>query len=230
MERRRHPQSRWCNKSFHGLTSTNRDGDKNPPFPYHEPRKRRSNPGIPLANGLRTYCSLERRNPGQTVSTSGNIKYSARKHAAVVTTEEEWEELVQEEEKPYAILRKTTTASELAQKAMDKTKRTFEQMVPEEYRRHSRTFDEKESHRFPPERPWDHAIELLPDAPKSFDCKIYPMAKGEEDSLREFIKEQLEKGYIRPSKSPYASPFFFIKKKDGKLRPVQDYRRLNSFT
>jgi len=43
------------------------------------------------------------------------------------------------------------------------------------------------------------------------------MARGEEDSLQEFIKEQLEKGYIRPSKSPYASPFFFIKKKDGKL-------------
>src|SRR6266702_3370636 len=122
MERRRHPQSRWCNKSFHGLTSTNRDGDKNSPFPYHEPRKRRSNPGIPLANGLRTYCSLERRNPGQTVSTSGNIKCSARKHASSGRYDrEEWEELVQEEEEPCATLRKTTTASELAQKAMDKT-------------------------------------------------------------------------------------------------------------
>jgi len=36
-------------------------------------------------------------------------------------------------------------------------------------------------------------------------------------------KEHTAKGYIRPSKSPYAAPFFFIKKKDGKLRPVQDY-------
>ncbi len=144
-------------------------------------------------------------------------------------TEEEWEAL-DTEEGPYTILWKTTTASELAQKAMDKTKKTFEQMVPEEYRRHARTFNEKELHQFPPERPWDHAIELLPDAPKSFDCKIYPMARGEDDSLWEFIKEQLEKGYIRPSKSPYASPFFFIKKKDRKLRPVQDYRKLNSLT
>ncbi len=144
-------------------------------------------------------------------------------------TEEEWETL-NTEEGPYAILRKTTTASELAQKAMDTTKRTFEQMVPEEYRRHARTFNEKESHRFPPARTWDHAIELLPDAPKSFNCKIYPMVRGEEDLLREFIKEQLEKGYIRPSKSPYVSPFFFIKKKDGKLQPVQDYRQLNSYT
>ncbi len=148
---------------------------------------------------------------------------------AATTTEEEWKALNPKEE-PYALLRKTTTASELAQKAMDKTKKTFEQMVPEEYRRHARTFNEKESHRFPPERPWDHAIELLPGAPKSFDCKIYPMARGEEDSLQEFIKEQLKKGYIRPSKSPYASPFFFIKKKDGKLQPVQDYQKLNSLT
>ncbi len=116
--------------------------------------------------------------------------------AAVTITEEEWEKEVQEEEEPYAILRKTTTALELAQKAMDKTKKTFKQMVPEEYRRHAQTFNKKESHRFPPARPWDHAIELLPDAPKAIDCKIYPMAKGEEDLLREFINEQLEKGYI----------------------------------
>ncbi len=53
--------------------------------------------------------------------------------AAVAMTEEEWEALNTEEE-PYARLRKTTTTSELAQKAMDKTKKTFEQMVPEEYR------------------------------------------------------------------------------------------------
>jgi len=61
-------------------------------------------------------------------------------------TEEEWEEINQEEEEPYAILCKTMTVSELAQKAMSKTKKTFKQMVPEEYQRHKRTFDEKESH------------------------------------------------------------------------------------
>src|SRR5260370_977722 len=42
--------------------------------------------------------------------------------------------------------------------------------------------------------------------------------------------DQFKKGYIRLSKSPYSSPFFFIKKKDGKLRPVQDYRKLNEWT
>jgi hypothetical protein len=46
------------------------------------------------------------------------------------------------------------------------------------------------------------------------------MTQGEDEALLEFLQEQEAKGYIRPSKSPYASPFFFIKKKDGKLRPV----------
>ncbi len=56
------------------------------------------------------------------------------------------------------------------------------------------------------------------------------MTQGEKESLAKFIKEQLAKGYIRPSRSPYSSPFFFIKKKSGELCPVQDYWRLNSLT
>jgi len=39
---------------------------------------------------------------------------------------------------------------------------------------------------------------------------------------------ELNKGYIQVSKSPYASPFFFIRKKDRKLRPVQDYQKINA--
>jgi hypothetical protein len=55
------------------------------------------------------------------------------------------------------------------------------------------------------------------------------MTKGKEAALDEFIDEMKEKGYICNSQSPYASPFF-IKKKDGKLRPVQDYRCINVWT
>jgi hypothetical protein len=60
------------------------------------------------------------------------------------------------------------------------------------------------------------------------DCKIYPLTLVEQGKLEEYIKENLEKGYIRPSKSQYSSPFF-VGKKDGKSRPVIDYRKLNSF-
>ena len=45
-----------------------------------------------------------------------------------------------------------------------------------------------------------------------------------------FLEENLCTGRIRPSKSPIAAPVFFIKKKDGSLRLVQDYQALNSMT
>jgi hypothetical protein len=56
------------------------------------------------------------------------------------------------------------------------------------------------------------------------------MTRVEDEALDLFIDEQLEKGYIRPSKLQYGSSFFFIKKKDSKLRPVQDYRKVNAWT
>ena len=68
------------------------------------------------------------------------------------------------------------------------------------------------------------------DTPKSLDCKIYPLTLEEQGQLKAYIKDNLEKGYIRPSKLQYSSPFFFVGKKDGKLRLVVDYRKLNSFT
>ena len=61
------------------------------------------------------------------------------------------------------------------------------------------------------------------------DCKIIPTTAEEDEALQKFLKEQLEKGYIQKSKLPYASAFF-IKKKDGKLRPIQDYQKLNEYT
>ena len=48
--------------------------------------------------------------------------------------------------------------------------------------------------------------------------------------VHKFIDEHLKRGTIRESWSPYAANFFFVKKKDGKLRPVQDYRPLNKWT
>jgi hypothetical protein len=102
--------------------------------------------------------------------------------------------------------------------------------LPKEYQEFARLFSDEAADRFPPSREWDHAIDLKPGAPDAMDCKVYPMTREEDASLEKFLDEMVGKGYIHPSKSPYASPFFFVKKKDGKLRPVQDYRRLNSHT
>ena len=102
--------------------------------------------------------------------------------------------------------------------------------VLEKYQQHAKVFSKEASQRFPPKRPWDHAIELKLETPDVIDCKIYPLTQEEDKALVTFLDEQLKKGYIRPSKSPYVSPFFFIKKKDSKLCPVQDYRKLNKHT
>ena len=102
--------------------------------------------------------------------------------------------------------------------------------IPKEYKQHSRVFSEEESHRFPLSRPWDHAIELKEGVPEAINCKIIPTTMEEDEALKKFIKEQSERGYIQKSKLPYASAFFFIKKKDGKLCPIQDYRKLNQYT
>ena len=62
------------------------------------------------------------------------------------------------------------------------------------------------------------------------NCKIHALTLEEQKALDDFLEENLRTGRIRPSISPMASLFFFVKKKDGKLRPVQDYRKLNEFT
>jgi len=81
----------------------------------------------------------------------------------------------------------------------------------------------------PEHRQWDHAIELIPGSePKS--SKVYPLSLVEQKELDSFLEENLHTGQIRPSKSPMAAPVFFIKKKDGSLWLVQDYRALNSMT
>ena len=125
---------------------------------------------------------------------------------------------------------KTTVAQQLAEQAADKTVRTWDQIVPLQYHNYAAVFSEEAAHRFPTSRDWDHAIDLKPEAPMTLDCKVYPLAPGEDDALQKFLSENLNKGYIRPSKSPYTFPFFFIKKKNGDLRPVQDYRKLNAVT
>ena len=102
--------------------------------------------------------------------------------------------------------------------------------VPKEYRRFAKVFNEEESHQFLLSRDFDHTITFKLGTPDSISCKVYPMTREEDAALDTWINEQLEKGYIEPLMSPYASSFFFITKKDGKLRPVQDYHTINSYT
>ncbi len=99
----------------------------------------------------------------------------------------------------------------------EKPKKTFEEMVPEHYHSFRDLFSKENFDELPKRKPWDHAIELIPNAKSTLDCKVYPLNQNEQEQLDKFLNENLESGRIRPSKSPFASPFFFVKKKDGTL-------------
>ena len=60
--------------------------------------------------------------------------------------------------------------------------------------------------------------------------KVYSLSREEREEAREFVKEQLRKEYIRPSKSLQTVLVFFVGKKDGKKMMVQNYRYLNEWT
>ena len=83
--------------------------------------------------------------------------------------------------------------------------------------------------RLPPRRDVNHDIDQEPGtAPPS--RPPYRLSKPEMDELQRQITALLEKGFIEPSKSPFGAPVFFVKKADGSLRLVCDWRELNKIT
>ena len=102
--------------------------------------------------------------------------------------------------------------------------------IPDEYKWHKKVFSEQKSQQLPWHTIWDHTIELNPDVPKTLPGRLLPLTLEEKEEMHKFVAEHLKRGTIRESWSPYVANFFFVKKKDGKLRPVQDYRPLNKYT
>lgn len=132
----------------------------------------------------------------------------------------------------HSINATSTVSQKLAEEShqqADSPKKSFEELVPEQYHQYKDVFSKESFDRLPDRKPWDHAIELKPGS-EPYRSKIYPLSPNEQKELDAFIEENLKSGRIRPSKSPMASPVFFVKKKDGSLRLVQDYRKLNEMT
>jgi len=90
-------------------------------------------------------------------------------------------------------------------------------------------FGKKQSERMPTRKLWDHAIDIKEEF-VPWKGKVYPLSREERKEVREFVKEQLRKGCIQPSKSLQTAPVFFVGKKDGKKRMVQDYWYLHKWT
>ncbi|QRW18735.1 Retrotransposable element Tf2 protein [Rhizoctonia solani] len=101
--------------------------------------------------------------------------------------------------------------------------------LPGQYHEFAKVFGEEEFKVLPPHREYDIAIDLLPDA-KLSPGPIYGMTDAESKALKQHIDEELATGKIRPSTSSAGAPVMFVKKADGSLRLVVDYRKLNDVT
>nr|GFA15202.1 putative reverse transcriptase domain-containing protein [Tanacetum cinerariifolium] len=81
----------------------------------------------------------------------------------------------------------------------------------------------------PPARPVEFQIDLIPGATPVARA-LYRLAPSEMKELLEQLQELSDKGFIRPSSSPWGAPVLFVKKKDGSFMMCIDYRELNKLT
>ena len=89
--------------------------------------------------------------------------------------------------------------------------------LPEEFKHHTLLFSDEEANKFlPSRREGDHKIKLMDTTPASFNCKVYPLSRKEQEAEDKFLDENLAKGYIIPSHSPYSFSTFSVPKKDSK--------------
>jgi transposase InsO family protein len=103
-------------------------------------------------------------------------------------------------------------------------------ILPPEIADFADVFSPKEANKLPPHRPGDHHVQLKEDSENIPFGPLYGMSREELKVLKEWLEENLQKGFIRPSSSPVASPVLFVKKPDGGLRFCVDYRALNNAT
>ncbi len=92
------------------------------------------------------------------------------------------------------------------------------QGLPIEYHDLCEAFSRSKASQLPPHRPSDCAIDLLSGAVPTRG-RIFPLTQQESEVMKAYIEEELSKGFIRLSTSPASAGFFFVKKKDGGLRP-----------
>ena len=125
-----------------------------------------------------------------------------------------------------SIITRFTTATELA---IITEKVKLKVSLQSEYADYAQVFSKEATDHIPPSQPYNHKINLN----NSFVLKIgkiYPLSPEEKKPTKDFLVENLAAEKIQPSNSSQASPFFFVKKKNGKLHPCQDYQYLNEYT
>jgi len=85
------------------------------------------------------------------------------------------------------MIKQTSTSTEMAIKVLPKDKKTWDQIVPKHYHKWQKVFLEEEAKQYLKHQPWDIAIDLVKDAPKILDCKIYLLTLMEQGRLEDYI-------------------------------------------
>ena len=101
--------------------------------------------------------------------------------------------------------------------------------IPEEYHDYADVFSKSKADTLAPHHLYDLKIDLEDGASPPIG-PMYSLSQSELGTLREFIDEHINIGFIRPSKSPHGAPVLFIRKKDGSLRLCVDFRGLNKIS
>ncbi|KAF8698584.1 Retrotransposon gag protein, partial [Rhizoctonia solani] len=85
--------------------------------------------------------------------------------------------------------------------------------VPSKYHPYAKVFGEEEFNKLPPHRHYNIGIELTEEGP--LNSPLYSMTDAESATLKDWLRDELKAGKIRPSKSSISSPIMFVPKKDG---------------
>jgi len=101
--------------------------------------------------------------------------------------------------------------------------------IPTEYHDFADLFSKKKADEIPSYGLYDHKIPLIEGSTPHWG-PIYKLSPIELETLSKYIEENLRKGFLRHSQSPYGAPIVFARKKDGTLRICVDYRGLNKLT
>ena len=101
--------------------------------------------------------------------------------------------------------------------------------LPSSLQNYPDVFSINNAKRLAPHWDIDLVIELQPGKEPPYGL-IYPLSLCKLAALKEFLEENLEKGFIRESKSPASAPILFAPKKDSSLHLCVDYRGLNAIT
>lgn len=130
----------------------------------------------------------------------------------------------------------TTTMYEIERVIQDRqpqkdpdNEQLIDERLPYVYQEYRDVFQNLVGNQLPEHRPYDHKIVLTEPLPNSYS-PLYKQNLEELEATKKYLLENLEKGYIEHSRSPFASPILCVRKPNGDLRICVDYRKVNALT